>query len=401
MAVDVRNQRFLEILKAALEGKTVEADGSEDWQYFTALAMQHKVLPLLCDGMPGAVPPETKAVARRQVAVQTVKTSSFLELNRQLRQAGLSPVSVKGILCRSIYPNPDSRISADEDVLLPEEEFASGCAVLEQFGMYTEEPEDAHVRAYRMKTTPLYVELHRQLFDPASEVYGSWNAYFTDARKTCEVREAYGEPVTSFLPTDHLFYLICHAFKHFLHSGFGIRQACDIAMYANAEGSRVDWQQLLDNCRQIRAHLFAAAVFQIGAKYLTFDPVRACYPAFWQDMEVDEVPLLEDLLASGIYGGITEARKRSSNMTLGAVADNKQGKKTKNAVRGALFPPVSVLKERYPYLKKHPWLLPAAWVSRILTYGKEASQNKGGSARESVEIGNQRLKLLRQYGVIS
>lgn len=32
--------------------------------------------------------------------------------------------------------------------------------------------------------------------------------------------------------SDHLFYLICHALKHFYHSGFGIRQVCDILLFA-------------------------------------------------------------------------------------------------------------------------------------------------------------------------
>lgn len=399
--MDVRDKRFLEILKAALEAGTVETDGSvDDWQYFFTLAKQHKVLPLLCDGMPGAVPPEIKTVVRHQVAMQTVKSSRFLELNRQLRQAGLTPLVVKGIACRELYPNPDSRISADEDVLLPEEQYAAGCKILEQFGMGTEDSEDAHVRAYRMAEEPLFVELHRQLFDPDSDAYGNWNRFFADAFRRAEEQAVAGETVLSFAPTDHLFYLICHAFKHFLHSGFGIRQVCDIAMYANAWGERIHWQQVLDNCKQIRAHLFAAAVFRIGQKYLTFDPVKACYPAQWQEMAVDEAPLLEDLLSGGIYGGATQSRKHSSNMTLRAVADGNRGRKAKGSVGAALFPPAKALANRYPYLKKHPWLLPAAWAHRILKYKKEAACCKDDSAREAVKIGNQRLELLRQYDVI-
>ncbi len=399
--MDVRDERFLKILKAALEAKTVEPDGTvDDWAYFAALAKQHKALPLLCDGMPDTVPPEIKTVVRHQVAMQTVKSSRFLELYRQLRQAGLTPLVVKGITCRTIYPNPDNRISADEDVLLPQEQYAVGCRILEQFGMQTQDPEDAHVRAYRKADEPLFVELHRQLFDPENDVYGSWNRFFTEAFKQAEEQPVAGETVLTFAPTEYLLYLICHAFKHFLHSGLGIRQACDIAMYANARGGQIQWQQVLDKCKQIRAHLFAAAVFKIGQKYLTFDPVRACYPAQWQALEVDERALLEDLLSSGIYGGATQSRKHSSNMTLRAVADHNRGKKAKGSIGAALFPSARTLENRYPYLKKHPWLLPAAWAHRIFKYKKETAKSKDDSAREAVKIGNRRMELLRQYGVI-
>jgi hypothetical protein len=51
-------------------------------------------------------------------------------------------------------------------------------------------------------------------------------------------------------------------------------------------------------------------------------------------------------------------------------------------------------------LRKHPWLLPVAWTHRILNYGKEIKSNGTGTVLESVQIGNKRVELLRQYGVI-
>lgn len=107
----------------------------------------------------------------------------------------------------------------------------------------------------------------------------------------------------------HLFYLICHAFKHFLHSGFGIRQVCDIVLFANAYGKEIDWIRILQQCREIHADLFTAALFQIGQKYLTFDPSRAGYPQEWQEIQVDEQLMLDDLLEAGIYGDGTMSRK--------------------------------------------------------------------------------------------
>jgi hypothetical protein len=188
-----------------------------------------------------------------------------------------------------------------------------------------------------------------------------------------------------------MLYLLLHAFKHFLHSGFGLRQVCDIALYANAYGGRIRWQQLLESCRQVRAERVSAAVFRIGEAYFGFDPHRAGYPDSWQTLEADEQPLLEDLLQGGVYGGATEERKRSSQVTLQAAAG-----KGGSALKSALFPPRSSLSGRYPYLKKHPWLLPWAWLCRIVTYRKG---NRREDAQQSLRIGKERLQLLRLYGV--
>lgn len=200
--------------------------------------------------------------------------------------------------------------------------------------------------------------------------------------------------------TDQLFYLICHSFKHFLHSGFGIRQVCDIILFANEYGDAIDWEKVLRQCREIHADLFAAALFAIGEKYLTFDPEKAHYPKAWREISVDETDMLMDLLDSGIYGNANMSRKHSSNMTLDAVAADKNGKKAGNTVLKSLFPSAKKLEGRYPYLKKHPILLPIAWTDRILKYRKETVAGGDNAAADSVKIGNQRIELMKEYGII-
>jgi hypothetical protein len=110
--------------------------------------------------------------------------------------------------------------------------------------------------------------------------------------------------------------------------------------------------------------------------------------------------MLEDLLSAGVFGGATMSRRHSSNMTLGAVSDDKKGKKAKASLKSALFPAAKSLENRYPYLKKYPFLLPFAWLSRILTYLTKKNKAAGDSAAESVKIGSERVELLRKYKVI-
>lgn len=407
---------FLDALKAALKNEKVTwENGMEpgEWMALFNLAEAHHVLPMIyeavydCPAAQNIAPQFFSPYKRRTVqavTLQTIKTSEFLKLMRKLREAGIKPLVVKGIICRNLYHQPDHRMSSDEDVLILPEQFPVCHKIMAEDGMYLLEPKqdiyNAYEVSYRKNNSPLYIELHKSLFSPESDAYGEFNQFFEGAFDRAVEENIQNDNVWTMGYTDHLFYLICHAFKHFLHSGFGIRQVCDIILFANRYGSEIDWKLVRRQCREIHAELFTAALFRIGQKYLTFDPEEVCWPEEWRSIQVDEILMLEDLLSGGIYGGAEMSRKHSSSMTLNAVAANKQGKKKGIPVLKTLFPSARNLEQNYPYLKKYPYLLPAAWIKRILRYGKELGEVSDNSASEAVWIGNQRIKLLKEYGII-
>ena len=407
---------FLQAMRASLENKKVTWEKeleAQDWLALFQLAETHNVLPLIYDEVyscPSARKTEGEFFApikRRtfqMVMMQTQKTNEFLRLYEKLRAAGVRPCVVKGIICRNIYPNPDYRLSSDEDILILAEQFPLCHETMLAYGMTLSDPEMDIAAAYEVPYgkpgSPIYIELHKSLFPPESEAYGDLNRFFEGVTdRLAEVR-VQGSQLCTMESTDHLFYLICHAFKHFLHSGFGLRQVCDIVLYANAYGNQIDWARILENCQEIHAELFAAALFKIGEKYLCFDADKACYPAFWKELDVDESAMLDDLLDSGVFGDANMSRKHSSNITLNAVSAQKQGKKAGNHVLKTVFPPAKALEGRFPYLKEHPYLLPAAWASRLIHYQKELQQTSGNDAAESIRIGNQRIELMKEYGII-
>ena len=78
----------------------------------------------------------------------------------------------------------------------------------------------------------------------------------------------------------------------------------------------------------------------------------------------------------------------------------KQGKKAGNHVLKTVFPSAKALEGRFPYLKEHPYLLHVAWTSRLFHYQKELQQTSGNDAAESIRIGNQRIELMKEYGII-
>lgn len=411
------NELFLEALKASLEDRKVNRQIKLSEQEIVSLfriSEVHHVLPMIYEAVynlpsvqqsdPGVLMPFKRNVIQL-VAVQAMKTGEFRQLYEYLRQGGITPCVVKGLICRNLYPNPDARMSGDEDIFIPENQFDQAHKLLLDYGMTLSDPDEdidaAYEVSYGKAGSPIYIELHKSLFSTDSEAYGDLNRYFEGAHDRLVEEEIDGTGYLTMCPTDHLLYLICHSFKHFLHSGFGIRQVCDIILYVNAHGSEIDWQYVLDSCREIRADLFAASIFKIGEKYLTFNSEKSCYPEEWQKIAVDETDMLNDLLASGVYGQADMSRKHSSNITLNAVIADKRGQKAKAGVLSSVFLPLKSMEGRFPYLKKYPFFLPVAWVQRVWIYRKETAAAKtGNNAAESIRIGNQRVELMKKYGII-
>lgn len=402
---------FLQAVKAALLGQQVDwADevSADQYAQLLELAQNHHVLPMFFEstyrcGAASAIEPLRLSICRRtvvqSVSMQSVQTQSFLALSRYLQEKGIRPLVVKGIVCRNLYPQPDHRYSGDEDLLCPPQQLNDCHNALLEFGMNPcTDNLDAYEVAYRKQDGTLYIELHKSLFAEESDIFGKCNALFDGAFDRAVEIGIEGQSVLSLCPTDHLLYLILHAFKHFLHSGFGIRQVCDMVLFANAYGKDINWDYLVEKCAAIRADHFAAALFAIGQHHLSFDPGKACYPEAWRKITVDEAPLLEDLLRGGIYGASDRNRLHSSNMTLNAVSADKKGKRSTGVFRAA-FPSAKTLENRYPYLKTKPFLLPVAWLSRFAGYAKENAAGNG-SAQNAVKIGADRIKLLKIYNII-
>ena len=416
MKLNAISEKMLEALRCFLNGEKVTwEDGlsAEDWAELFRLCRHHQILPMIYDTVYAcpafaSCPPDLvqmiKGQVIRQVMTQSRKTEEFLQLYRKLTERGLTPVVVKGIICRSLYREPDYRCSGDEDVLIPAEQFHDCADVFAQNQMEMLEsdmnPDEEGEVPYYHVGGMLHIELHKELFSSESEAYGGLNRLFDDVFERKIQAEVNGVKVYTMCHTDHLLYLILHAFKHFLHSGFGIRQVCDIMIYAEAYGAEIDWDYLLEKCRGIHADVFAASLFDIGKKELNFNPEKACYPQNWAEIEADGGDMLEDLIDGGVFGDSSMSRKHSSNITLQAVSEDKKGKKAGASLIRSLFPDRAYMERTYTYLKKYSFLLPVAWASRIVKYLKESKNMRGNDAMASIEIGNHRVDLMKKYKII-
>lgn len=391
--------QFLHIAKAAISGGDLPAEKA-DWPAIFTLANQQKLLPIVFEAvrkMPAAEEnvalfAVTKQQVIGQMLNQTVRSAEFSDLYHKLRSAGLHPIVVKGQLCSRLYPLKDHRISADDDLYIPDAEFMACHEQLLANGLTTDTPVDELATAdevsYTKNGSPLYIELHRHLFDSAEDAHDELNHFFAD------LNPVETDGFLAMPPHEHLLYLLLHAYKHFVRSGIGLRQFCDIGLWAREYHAEIDWQRLYDQCASVHAATFAAAAFRIARDYLGID---FDLPTPW-DGGIDVEPLLHDSLCGGVYGSNDLTRLHSSTVTLNAVKASRTGEKS--SVLRTVFPKREYLERRYPYLKKRPYLLPVAWAQRIAHYASEKQSGADNSASGSIKLGKERIELMKRYGIM-
>lgn len=399
MTLTTTETQFLHITKAAVSGGEFPAE-NVDWPAVFALAGQQKLLPIVFEAArktPAAAENAALFAAVKQQVIgqvlnQTVRSAEVADLYQKLRSAGLHPIVVKGQLCSRLYPLKDHRISADDDLYIPDAEFMACHEQLLANGLTTDTPADelstADEVSYTKKDSPLYIELHRHLFDSSEDAHDELNHFFTDLTPV-EIDGFLAMP-----PHEHLLYLFLHAYKHFVRSGIGLRQFCDIGLWARAYHSEIDWQRLHEQCESVHAATFAAAAFCIAREYLG---IEFDLPAPW-DGSIDVEPLLHDTLCGGVYGSNDLTRLHSSTVTLNAVKASRTGEKS--GILRTVFPKREYLERRYPYLKKRPYLLPVAWVQRIAHYASEKQSGADSSASGSIKLAKERIELMKMYNVI-
>lgn len=391
--------QFLNIAKAAISGTEISTD-AVDWPAIFTLSNQQKLLPIIFEAVRqtdaarenAALFAAVKQQVISQVLNQIVRSAEFADLYKRLRVAGLHPVLVKGALCSRLYPLKDHRISADDDIYVQDSEFLDCHEQLLAEELTTDTPADelpmSDEVSYLKEGSPLYIEMHRHLFDSSEDAHDELNHFFADIQPI---------EMAGFLAMpshEHLLYLILHAYKHFVSCGIGLRQFCDIGLWAQAYHEQIDWQRLYDQCASVHAATFAAAAFKIARGYLG---IEFDLPAPWE-ASIDVEPMLHDTLCGGVYGSNDYTRLHSSTVTLNAVKASRVGKKS--SVLSSIFPKKEYFERRYQYLKKHPYLLPVAWIQRIVHYAGEKQTSTDNSAAGSIKLAKERIELMKMYDII-
>lgn len=404
------NLEFLSLLKSSLKNEKYDGEkiDFEDLVYIYKMSEIHHVVPMIynaaynedffkeCDANFQAM---FKSSAFRYIFSQIQRTNHFLEVYKKLSEKNIKILVFKGIIFRNMYNNPDDRISSDEDILIKKEDYEKVKEFFLSEGFeFIDKGEEC---AYFSKSTGLCIEVSTSLFSHESKAYGHLNKLFEDVFEKSIKINIDKIDILTLSHEQHLIYIVFHNMKHFLTGGFGIRQVADFSKYIETYGEYINWEKFWSDLKDLNYDTFALNLIEISLKYLGFNDDKITYPdnitSFdelknSQKYYINSESLINDILDAGVFGASTMDRKHTALMTLDAVEDKKKSNRLK-----AVFPNVNYLKDNYTYLQKYPTLLPVAWGQRILSYLKK---NKTSSYINTMELGKQRIELLKEYKII-
>lgn len=248
---------------------------------------------------------------------------------------------VKGIFLKKMYPKSDFRTMSDIDILIDTENADKAGNIMLALGYTCESKEKSHHDVY-FKAPVMNIEIHRQLFSDisANNLSQYYKDVFIKAEKTDGFKFAYKM-------TDEEFYIytLAHFYKHYSNGGSGIRSVMDVYVMNNSIYEKLNKKSLNGKLKKLQLLNFRNEMTALSEMW------------FGSSKETPELKKISEyIIGSGTYG---------------TMLNNVNNQIKKKGKAGyfiyCTFPPLYLMKNNYPILKKVPLLLPVLWIWRLIT----------------------------------
>ena len=362
-----------------------------DWKELIRLADIHSVMGILGymvisypDRFDAKIVEFMRVQCLQTIAIFSRRSENMKQLIRQLNESGIDHLLFKGYMVKDYYPVPELRTFGDIDFLirLEDRQKSDDLMIQRGFGRKTDwEP----VYSYSKNTE--YYEIHTDVMEVDVSDKADYKGYFRHIWEHAHLTEGH---TWELAPEYHFLYLLAHIAKHISGSGAGIRMYMDIAAFIMYFGNELDWDYIQRELEILCFKDFANMVLTV---------VRECFgvesPISLHQIE-DQVfeDFMEFTMAAGTFGyvgrdpGVIQLKKQDPSV---------QSVSRVQTLWARLFAPASELEKRYTYLRGRHWLLPAAWIHRLLrTRGKWRYHAKEAKSIMNADA-DKVLKLKRIY----
>lgn len=300
----------------------------------------------------------------------------YTQLCETLENEKIPFVPLKGSVIRKLYPEPWMRTSCDIDILVREEDLDRAVKVLrEQYSYDSDNHRDFHdVSLFSKNGT--HLELHFNIMENMKNVDTVLSKVWEYAKPSVEGSYMY-ELSSEFL----IYHVLAHMSYHVLNGGCGLRSFIDL--YLIEKKVQYDEQKLCDICREGGLLAFKTAAENLASVWM-------------ENKEHDNVTITFEkyIINGGTYGNLEVASE------IKHVSNGGKGK----YILTRIFQPYCILKEKYPVLRKHKWLLPVCQVRRwiyILSSDRKklASRLFKAGGKLSKDQVDEKLNLLKNVGL--
>lgn len=366
---------LLHLLGAYLREEEPEALDGVDWQKLMHLAHIHSVIGILgymSMKYPICLDEQVKPCLRRlclnTIGLYTQRKALAQTMVQELDRAGIDYILMKGYVVRELYPVPELRTFNDIDIVIrPEDRKRSHELMLSRgYQVHTDwEP----VFSY-FKEQELY-EIHTDIMEIDVSEKADYRGYFGNMWRYAQ---QIGEHSYCFTPEFHFLYLLTHIAKHIHGSGAGVRMYLDVAAFVRRYDAEADWVWIAEQLRELKLFQFAAVVLTaVEAWFGIASPMR--------HEKVSEV-IMESFRDFTLEAGVFGHHNREDAMAGLKHTNQEESAPRLRQLLRRTFPAAKTIQTRYTYLQEKPWLLPVAWVHRLI----KTRESLGKHAKEAQQI---------------
>lgn len=283
-----------------------------------------------------------------------------------LNEAEIQVIGLKGLVLRELYPVKELRTMSDSDLLVHIEDLDKVQKILLNLGYFEKLRGPKDIVFLHKRFLP--IELHWQLMDKKrfqNIDYLEKNIW----ENTGKINIGGADILIPSLE-NQILYLCLHMASHFMYSGFGLRQLCDLIILVEAHGHKVNWNSLYENVKKYKIENFVMAIFEVCRRLFHIVIPNVLYNRDLEKIEYIDM-IIHNVFTGGVYGGIYGTVKWGPvyNNLLSYYESNRESHSLMEKLKymvGFFFPAPCRLAKKYSYAKEHPVFLPIAWVHRLI-----------------------------------
>lgn len=351
------------LISCALHGRIPDAHGDLEalFRYCKSQSVASMVAMAL-EAYWKEIPPTSGDVVTpwKQIKEKVVRKNILLNAERQRILAYLDSIGcwylpLKGSFLQYDYPKFGMRQMTDNDILYDTAFDQQVCAFMVDGG-YTVKAFGKNNHDEYTKPPVYNFEMHRRLFSPLAHM--ELADYYGDTRRLM-VKDADNQCGYHMSDEDFYIYLIAHAYKHFSVKGIGIRSLVDVYVFLDKHGHGLNWTYVETELEKLGVKDYEYQCRNVAQK-LFGEPRRDIL------LTEEETEFLEKFLGAGTFGNRKQAVENALNKM--QKTDGTGGFVMKLLYFWRrMFPPKEFMAEWWePQLLEKPWLLPWAYIRRLL-----------------------------------
>lgn len=319
--------------------------------------------------------PQMRTYLMKKTAKETLRNANLYKMIADLEDNGFNPVIIKGATLAELYPNSALRESVDTDLLFLSKD---RCDAATRF-LIGRGGEAQNVKNTEKHNIVLFpgvgrIEIHHSLYNESFSKYR--------LKKENVVKQPFeritlksGGKILSLGKTDALKFIFCHMLGHFIYNRCDLKQICDILLYVREYKDEIDRTELNDFLNKTGYMKAFSTVIGAGVKYLGFKSDEL----FDEKYSPETVELFMTDCLNGCTIGVWK-NGGGSRRGGGAASSKRMNVSPKSylekVVKIGILPEKTVLQGLYPYSRRNPALLPAAWLNNIFDLSRGTLINR-------------------------